>query len=78
MSAPTWLRLLSPLPSGANVQRAPVATAEQIASGTAGPIAGWHSVRAYLSDLAFGLRHVSITLDQHDRLLSAGDYVVRV
>jgi len=78
MSAPAWLSLLSPLPPDVRVDKVPVATAEQIASGTASAIQGWHSVRAFVSEPEFGLRHVLITLDQDDRLLSGGDHVMRV
>jgi hypothetical protein len=60
------------------VDKAPVATAEQIASGTAKAIEGWHSVRVFLSEPEFGLRHLLITLDQDDRLLSGGDHVMFV
>jgi hypothetical protein len=59
-------------------QRKPVATAEQLASGTAGPIAGWQSITVYLSQPEYGLRHVHITLDQNGQLLSGGDHVMFV
>ena len=78
MNAPAWLSLFAPLPSDAKVERVPVATAEQIASGTAKPIEGWHSVRVHLSEPDFGLRHILITQDQHDRLLAGGDHVMFV
>ena len=78
MRAPSWLSLLSPLPPDAKVERVRVATEAQIASGSADAIAGWHSVRVHLSEPDFGLRHVLITLDQHDRLLAAGDHVMLV
>ena len=78
MPAPAWLSLLSPLPSDSRIERVPVATAEQIASGTADAIAGWHSIRVHLSEPEFGLRFVLITLDQDDRLLSGGDHVMFV
>lgn len=77
-SAPEWLALLSPLPDEATVQRKPVASAEQIETGTAGPIAGWHSLTVYLSEPAFGLRHVHLTLDADDNLLAGGDNVMFV
>ena len=73
---PDWLRLLAPLPATATPERAPVASAEQIANGTAGPIAGWVSVKVYLSDPGSGLRHVLITLDAEGRLLSGGDTIL--
>ena len=59
-------------------ERGPVASAEQLAQGTAGPIAGWQSVRVNLSEPAHGLRHVQITLDEHGQLLSGGDHVMFV
>ena len=73
---PDWLRLLAPLPDTAIPERSPVASAEQIANGTAGPIAGWESVKVYLSDPSVGLRHVLITLDADGKLLSAGDAIL--
>src|SRR5262245_38097716 len=76
--APVWLALLSPLPADARVERKPVATAEMLVNGTAGPIAGWTSVTVYLSEPDFGLRHVLITLDERGRLLSGGDHVMFV
>jgi hypothetical protein len=76
--APPWLSLLSPLPPDAVVHRKPVASAAQLAAGTAGPIAGWQSVTVNLSEPAHGLRHVLVTLDEHGRLLAAGDHVMFV
>ena len=78
MPAPPWLSLLAPLPHDVVPQRKPVATAEQLANGTAGPIAGWQSIIVNLSEPAFGLRHVQITLDEQGRLLSGGDLVMFV
>ena len=78
MAAPSWLSLLSTLPADAVPQRKPVASAEQLAAGTAGLIAGWQSVTVNLSAPDHGLRHVLITLDEHGRLLSAGDHVMFV
>ena len=77
-SVPAWLSLLSPLPGDARPQIKPVASAEQLAAGTAGPIAGWQSVSVNLSEPEYGLRHVLITLDEHGRLLSGGDHVMFV
>ena len=73
---PDWLRLLAPLPDSAVPERRPVASAEQIATGTAGPIAGWESVALHLSAGDAGLRHVLITLDSEGKLLSGGDTVL--
>ncbi len=75
---PSWLTLLSPLPADAPVERKPVATAEQLAAGTAGPIAGWQSVTMNLSEPCVGLRHVLVTIDENGRILSAGDHVMLV
>ena len=57
------------------VERKPVASPELVASGEADAIAGWDSVSVNLSDVA-GLRHILITLDANDRLLSASDLVL--
>lgn len=78
MTAPSWLSLLSPLPDNAVVETKPVASADQVANNSAGPIAGWQSVTVNLSEPAYGLRHVLITLDEHGGLLSAGDHVMFV
>ena len=78
MAAPTWLSLLSPLPGEVTVQRKSVASAEQIESGSAGPIAGWYSLTVYLSEPAHGLRHVHLTLDADGTLLAASDHVMFV
>ena len=75
---PDWLALLSPLPAGVEVQKKPVASAQQLAAGTAGPIAGWQSVSVNLSQPEFGLRHVLITLDESGELLSGSDHVMFV
>ena len=56
----------------------PVASAEQLANDTAGPIAGWQSVTVNLSEPVYGLRHVLVTLDEHGDLLAAGDHVMFV
>ena len=76
--SPGWLALLVPLPPDVKPERVPVASAEQLAQGTAGPIAGWQSVRVNLSEPAHGLRHVQITLDERGQLLSGGDHVMFV
>ena len=78
MSAPVWLSLLSPLPADVQPVRKPVASAAQIETGTAGPIAGWHNVIVNLSEPDFGLRHVQITLDETGKMLSASDHVMFV
>jgi hypothetical protein len=78
VTAPAWLSLLSPIPPDAKPQRKPVATAEMIAKGTAGPIAGWVSVGVHLSAPEYGLRHILITLDENGQLLSGGDHVMFV
>jgi hypothetical protein len=75
---PEWLALLVPLPLDVKPERKPVASAEQLAQGTAGPIAGWQSVTVNLSEPAYGLRHVQITLDEHGQLLAGGDHVMFV
>jgi hypothetical protein len=77
-SIPSWLSLLSPLPDGTRPQSKPVASAEQLAAGTAGPIAGWECVTVNLSKPEHGLRHVLITLDEHGALLSGSDHVLYV
>jgi hypothetical protein len=76
--SPQWLNLLVPLPHDVKPERKPVASAEQLAAGTAGPIAGWQSITVYLSEPAYGLRHVLITLDERGQLLSGGDHVMFV
>jgi hypothetical protein len=78
MAVPAWLELLGPLPPDAMAQRKPVASAEQIANGTAGPIAGWENVTLSLSEPEFGLRHVHVTLDANGGLLAGGDHVMFV
>lgn len=75
---PAWLALLVSLPADVKPLRKPVATAEQIATGTAGPIAGWQSITVNLSEPDYGLRHVQITLDENGQLLSGGDHVMFV
>ena len=77
-SPPSWMQLLTPVPAGVVPERKPVVSAQQIASGTAGPIAGWESVSVHLSDPALGSRHILISLDANGRLLSAGDHVMLV
>jgi len=78
MPAPRWLSLLGPLPDDVVPQRKPVASEQQLAEGTAGPIAGWQSITVNLSEPDFGLRHVQITLDEQGRLLAGGDHVMFV
>ena len=75
-ATPAWLALFAPLPDAAVVERKPVASPELIASGQAAAIAGWDSISVHLSDIASGLRHILITLDANDRLLSASDMVL--
>ena len=75
---PGWLSLLVPLPLDVKPERKPVASAEQLLQGTAGPIAGWQSVTVNLSEPAYGLRHVQITLDEQGQLLAGGDHVMFV
>lgn len=57
------------------VERKPVASPELMASGQADAIAGWDSISVHLYDEA-GMRHVLITVDANDRLLSASDLVL--
>ena len=78
MSAPAWLSLLSPLPPDVRPARKPVASAQQIAAGSAGPIAGWQNVTVDVSQPDVGLRHVQITLDESGALLAASDHVMFV
>jgi hypothetical protein len=74
---PEWLALLAPLPDNVAVERKPVASAEQIAQGTAGPIAGWQSISVNLW-APEGSRNVLITVDASGTLLSAGDHVLLI
>jgi hypothetical protein len=74
---PQWLALLGSLPAGVKPETKPVASAEQLANGTAGPIADWVSVTMHLS-AAQGSRHVMVTLDGAGNTLSAGDHVMLV
>jgi hypothetical protein len=74
---PPWLTLLAPLPAEVVPQRKPVASAEQLEKGTAGPIADWQSVTVNLS-VPEGSRNVLITVDGSNKLLSAGDHVLFV
>jgi hypothetical protein len=76
MPAPDWLGLFAPLPGDAVVVRKPVASPQQIAAGTAGPIAGWQNVTVYLSEPALGVRHVQVTLDANGVLLAGNDHVM--
>lgn len=78
MARPAWLALLAPIPQHVAAERKPVASAQQIADGTAGPIAGWQSVTVHLSEPDFGLRHLQVTLDAEGRLVSGGDHVMVV
>ena len=78
MPAPTWLSLLSPGPADVVPHRKPVASAQQLEQGTAGPIAGWQSVTVNLSEPVYGLRHVQVTLDETGALLAGGDHVMFV
>lgn len=73
---PAWHALFAPIPDDAVIERKPVASPELLASGKADPIAGWDSISVHLSDAGSGLRHVLITLDASDRLLSASDLVL--
>ena len=78
METPRWLALLAPLPADVMPERKPVASAEQIAQGTAGPIAGWENVSINLSDPGLGLRHLQLTLDASGALIAAGDHVMLI
>jgi len=73
---PIWLALLAPLPADIAPVRKPVASAEQIAQDTAGPIAGWENVTLHLSDPAVGLRHFHVVLDTSGAVIAAGDHVM--
>jgi hypothetical protein len=72
---PDWLALLAPLPDDVAVERKPVASAELIAQGSAGPIEGWQSLSVNLW-AAEGSRNVLVTLDAGGTVLSAGDHVL--
>jgi hypothetical protein len=73
---PVWLALFAPLPEDAVIGRKPVASAELLAAGNADPIADWDSISVHLSDPGSGLRHVLVTLDGNDALISASDAVL--
>ena len=75
-NVPAWLALFAPVPDDAVIERKPVASPELIASGQADAIAGWESITVNLSAIAVGMRHVQITVDAGDRLLSASDMVM--
>lgn len=74
---PSWLALLAPLPDDVVAELKPVASADQLANGTAGPIAGWQSLSVHLSTEA-GSRNVLVTIDESNTLLSAGDHVMLI
>ena len=72
MPAPPWLSLLAPLPHDVVPQRKPVASAQQLANGTAGPIAGWQSI----TPLRRGAQRIRITpkrtVEVHEIALAVG------
>ena len=72
---PAWHALFAPIPDTAVIERKPVASPQQIAEGTAAAIAGWDSITLYLSG-ANGLRHVLLTLDADEVLISGSDAVM--
>jgi hypothetical protein len=72
---PAWHALFAPIPETAVVERKPVASPQQLADGSASPIAGWDSIIVNLSG-AHGLRHVMVTLDANDTLIAGGDTVL--
>ena len=74
---PPWLTLLAPIPAEVVPERKPVASAEQLKDGTAGPIADWQSVTVNLW-VPEGSRNILITTDASHKLLSAGDHVLFV
>ena len=76
IARPAWHALFAPIPETAVVERKPVASPQLVASGEADAIRGWDSITVHLSDVGSGLRHVLITLDADDRLLSASDTVL--
>ena len=78
MSAPSWLSLLSTLPDNAVVEKKPVASADQLANNSAGPITGWQSVTVNLSEPACGLRDVFITLNGAGICSPGSDHVMFV
>ena len=69
--------LLGPLPAEVVPEIKPVASAEQLEKGTAGPIADWQSVTVNLW-VPEGSRNILITIDGSHKLLSAGDHVLFV
>jgi hypothetical protein len=77
MMTPHWLALLVPLPAGVTAELKPVASAEQLANGTAGPIAGWQSLTIHLA-APEGSRHIMVTIDGDGKILSAGDHVMLI
>lgn len=72
---PAWHTLFAPIPDGAVIERKPVASAQQMADGSAAAIAGWDSITVHLSGET-GLRHVMLTVDADGSVLAAGDTVV--
>ena len=63
MAAPSWLAPLSAVPSDVALEVKPVASAEQIANGTAGPIAGSKSMTITLSEPEFDCATCQIKFD---------------
>lgn len=72
---PAWHALFAPIPDGAVIERKPVASAQQMADGSAAAIAGWDSITVHLSGET-GLRHVMLTVDADGSVLAAGDTVL--
>lgn len=75
MSA-AWHVLLAPLPDDAQPELKPVLPPELALRPESAAVAGWRSVRLYLSAGAAGSRHLMVTLDETDTAISAGDWVV--
>lgn len=74
--APSWLKLLAPLPEDARPQRKSVAPPGSLHASPDSPIAGWETLLLELSAHPFGTRIFLVTLDATHRPISASDHVM--
>jgi hypothetical protein len=76
MTQPPWHALLAPLPLDAVPRRAPVASAEVLATAAGAAVAGWEQLVLELSAGALGLRVVQVVRDRVGTVVSASDGVL--
>jgi hypothetical protein len=72
----SWHNLLAAIPKDVRINRRSVFSPALAKDSTSAPVADWETLTIELTDGNYGLRHLTVTVDNRGRAVSANDLVL--